>query len=69
MLEHKVAYYRQCEKYDRILRRIRQRIFDYEDMGKLEKAHRIMGKIKDHNSKRDYNRHLRSTDGMMHTWT
>ena len=33
-------------KYERLLRQIRLRIFDYEDQGKLEKAHRIIEKIK-----------------------
>ena len=33
-------------KYERILRRIRLRIFDYEDMGKLDKVKRIIERIK-----------------------
>ena len=33
-------------KYERLLRHIRLRIFDYEDQGKLAKAHRIIEKIK-----------------------
>lgn len=33
-------------KYERMLRRIRLHIFEYEDAGKLEKAHRVIGKIK-----------------------
>ena len=33
-------------KYERMLRRIRRNVFDYEDQGKLEKAHRVIGKIK-----------------------
>jgi hypothetical protein len=33
-------------KYEAMLRRIRLRIFDYEDQGKLEKAHRIIKNIK-----------------------
>jgi hypothetical protein len=33
-------------KYERLLRRIRLRIYEYEDQGKLEKAHRIIDKIK-----------------------
>ncbi len=33
-------------KYERILRRIRRCIFDYEDSGKLDKAERIIGRIK-----------------------
>jgi hypothetical protein len=33
-------------KYERVLRHIRQQIFDYEDEGTLKKAHRIIGKIK-----------------------
>lgn len=30
------------KKYERILRRVRQRVFDYEDAGKLDKAQNIM---------------------------
>ena len=37
---------RRFYKYERLLRHIRLRIFDYEDQGKLEKAHRIIQKIK-----------------------
>jgi hypothetical protein len=37
---------RRFRKYERLLRQIRLRIFDYEDMGKLDKAHRIIEKIK-----------------------
>lgn len=33
-------------KYERMLRRIRLCIFEYEDAGKLEKAHRVIAKIK-----------------------
>ena len=33
-------------KYEAMLRRIRLRIFDYEDSGKLGKAERIMERIK-----------------------
>ena len=33
-------------KYERMLRRIRLRIYEYEDQGKLEKAHRIIERIK-----------------------
>ncbi|MAX37655.1 MAG: hypothetical protein CME33_13945 [Gimesia sp.] len=33
-------------KYERILRQIRLRIFDYEDDGNLEKAQRIIARIK-----------------------
>jgi hypothetical protein len=33
-------------KYERLLRHIRLRIFDYEDQGKMEKAHRIITRIK-----------------------
>jgi len=34
-------------KYERILRRIRLRIFDYEDTRKLDKAQRIIERIKE----------------------
>ncbi|OYW23720.1 MAG: hypothetical protein B7Z55_03255 [Planctomycetales bacterium 12-60-4] len=33
-------------KYERMLRRLRLRIFEYEDAGKLGKAHRVIDKIK-----------------------
>lgn len=33
-------------KYERMLRRIRLRIFNYEDQGKLEKAQRVIERIK-----------------------
>jgi len=33
-------------KYERTLRRIRLRIFDYEDQGRLEQARRIIDRIK-----------------------
>lgn len=34
------------KKYEGVLRRIRQRVFDYEDAGKGEKAARIIRKCK-----------------------
>jgi hypothetical protein len=37
---------RRFHKYERTLRRIRLRIFGYEDAGKLEKAQRVIEKIK-----------------------
>ena len=37
---------RRFHKYERMLRRIRLRIFDYEDQGTLEKAQRVIQKIK-----------------------
>jgi len=55
-LADKVAYYRNCDKYDRIVRQIRLRIYDYEDQGKLEKAHRIIRKVNAHNEQRNLNR-------------
>lgn len=33
-------------KYERLLRHIRLRIFDYEDQGKLDKVERIIERIK-----------------------
>jgi hypothetical protein len=33
-------------KYEKLLRRIRLRIFNYEDQGKLEKAQRVIARIK-----------------------
>ena len=37
---------RRFHKYERLLRRIRLRIFDYEDSGRREKAQRIIARIK-----------------------
>lgn len=37
---------RRFHKYERTLRRIRLCIFDYEDSGKLDKAERIIARIK-----------------------
>ena len=37
---------RRFHKYERLLRHIRLRIFDYEDSGKLEKAQRVIERIK-----------------------
>lgn len=33
-------------KYEKLLRRIRLRIFNYEDQGKLEKAQRVIQRVK-----------------------
>ena len=33
-------------KYERIVRRLRLRIFEYEDQGKLDKAQRVIAKCK-----------------------
>ena len=53
-------------KYERMLRRIRLRIFDYEDAGKLEKAHRIIAKIKVICGPRWEARAKRRQDEMLH---
>ena len=45
-LKESVKDNQRFHKYERLLRRIRLRIFDYEDQGKLEKAHRVIQKIK-----------------------
>ena len=45
-LQRKIRENQRFHKYERILRRIRLRIFEYEDQGKLEKAHRVIGRIK-----------------------
>ena len=37
---------RRFHKYERILRRIRLRVFGYEDAGKLDKAERVIARIK-----------------------
>jgi hypothetical protein len=45
-LKQSIRDNRRFHKYEKVLRHIRLRIFDYEDQGKLEKAHRIIRKIK-----------------------
>ncbi len=45
-LQRKIRENQRFHKYERMLRRIRLRIFEYEDAGKLEKAHRVIAKIK-----------------------
>ena len=45
-LQWKIRENQRFHKYERMLRRIRLRIFEYEDAGKLEKAHRVIAKIK-----------------------
>ena len=37
---------RRFHKYERLLRHVRLRIFEYEDAGKLEKAQRVIARIK-----------------------
>jgi hypothetical protein len=44
--KRKIRENQRFHKYERMLSRIRLRIFDYEDQGKLEKAHRVIGRIK-----------------------
>lgn len=45
-LKRKIRANQRFHKYERMLRRIRLRIFDYEDQGKLDKAHRVIARIK-----------------------
>jgi len=45
-LQRKIRENQRFHKYERMLRRISLRIFEYEDQGKLEKAHRVIAKIK-----------------------
>ena len=45
-LQRKIRENQRFHKYERLLRRIRLRIFEYEDAGKLEKAQRVIDKIK-----------------------
>lgn len=45
-LQRKIRENQRFHKYERLLRRIRLRIFEYEDAGKLEKAQRVIAKIK-----------------------
>ena len=37
---------RRFHKYERLLRRIRLRMFDYEDLGKSDKAQKVIARIK-----------------------
>jgi hypothetical protein len=37
---------RRFHKYEKTLRRIRLRVFDYQDQGKLVKAQRVIARIK-----------------------
>ena len=53
-------------KYERILRRIRLNIFEYEDAGKLEKAQRIIAQIKAICGPRWEKRAKRRVDEMPH---
>ncbi len=45
-LKRKIRDNQRFHKYERMLRQIRLRIFDYEDQGKLDKAHRVIKRIK-----------------------
>lgn len=45
-LKHAIQDNQRHYKYERMLRRIRLRIFDYEDACNLEKAQRIIANIK-----------------------
>ena len=45
-LKHAIRDNQRHHKYERMLRQIRLRIFEYEDAGNLEKAQRIIAKIK-----------------------
>lgn len=49
MFERKLHEHRQCRKYEQVLRRLRQRIFDYEDESsqKYEKARRLMSRCQE----------------------
>jgi len=48
-LAEQLHEHRQCVKYERVLRRLRQRIFEYEDTGPAiyAKARRLMALCKD----------------------
>ena len=45
-LEQTIKQHRRCRRYEKIIRQLRLRIFDYEDAGKGEKADRILRKAK-----------------------
>jgi hypothetical protein len=46
LLKRKIRDNRRVHKYERLLRHIRVRTYEYEDAGKLEKAQRIIAKSK-----------------------
>jgi hypothetical protein len=45
-LRHAIWENRRFHKYERMLRQIRLRVFEYEDQGRLEQAQRIIERIK-----------------------
>ncbi len=45
-LKQKIRSNQRFHQYERLLRKIRLRIFDYEDQGTLDKAQQIIAKIK-----------------------
>ena len=45
-LERAIRNNQRFHKYEAMLRRIRLRIFDYEDQGKLDKVQRVIERIK-----------------------
>lgn len=45
-LKSAIVHNQRFHKYEKMLRRIRLNIFEYEDQGKLDKAQRIIDKIK-----------------------
>ena len=45
-LEQAIRENQQHFKYERLLRRVRLRIYEYEDAGKLEKSERVIAKCK-----------------------
>ena len=45
-LADKLIAHRQCRRYEKIIRQIRLRVFDYEDDGRGEKAARVLAKCK-----------------------
>jgi hypothetical protein len=46
LLKRKSRDSQRCHRYERLLRHIRVRTYEYEDAGKLEKAQRVIAKIK-----------------------
>ena len=46
LLRRAIRDNRRFHKYERTLRRIRLRTFEYEDSGKIEKAQRVIERIK-----------------------
>jgi hypothetical protein len=46
LLKRNIRDNRRVRKYERLLRHVRVRTYEYEDAGKLEKAQRVIARLK-----------------------